>query len=83
MRETRERQVELLERHFRQEEMLHALVQLCDMVGEQLPVKRQQSQGRTATRAQAEDVVDLVDKSDTQGNIPRFIIQTRFRERNN
>ena len=43
LRETKERVVELLERHFRQDEMLHALQQLSGMVVDPLPLKRQQS----------------------------------------
>ena len=40
MKETKERQTELLESHFRQEELLCALQQLGGVVGELLPVKR-------------------------------------------
>ena len=76
MRETKDRQVELIERHFRQEEMLHSLCQLCEMTGELLPVKRQQSKGRSATKAQAIDVVDLLEKLDMSDRLPRFIVQS-------
>ena len=66
--------MDLLERHFRQDEMIHALFQLCELVGELLPQKRQQSQGRTATRAQAKDVVKMVEKLDKGNRLPRFMI---------
>ena len=39
-------------------------------------MKRQQSQGRSATRAQAEDVVEILDKLDKIGGLPRFMIQS-------
>ena len=68
--------MELLERHFRQDEMLHALTQLCQEVLEPLPIKRQQSQGRSATKAQAEDVVELLEKLDNEARVPRFMIQS-------
>ena len=76
LRETKERQLELLERHFRQEEMLHALEQLCNVARKLLPLKRQQSQGRSASRAQAEDVVNLLEKLDKVDRLPRFMVQS-------
>ena len=54
--------------------MIHALFQLCGMVGEPLPVKRQQSFGRTATRAQAEDMVNLFERLDKANFLPRFTV---------
>ena len=39
-------------------------------------MKRQQSQGRSATKAQAEDLVDLLEKLDKNARLPRFLVQS-------
>jgi hypothetical protein len=75
-RETWVRQVELLDRHFRQDEMLHALVDLCMMRMLPPPTKRQQTVGKTATRSQAEDVVNYLKKLGDANNLPRFMVQS-------
>ena len=76
-RETMERQVELLERHFRQDEMYHALSEL-KIVKPEMPalVKRQQAVGKTATRVQAEDVVKTLKDLGDKDNLPRFTVQS-------
>ena len=77
LRETAERQVELIERNFRQDEMLGALRELETMV--KLPKavqKRQAGAGRSASRAQAEDVVSVMRVLSDQDKLPRFLIQS-------
>ena len=49
VRETANRQVELIERHFRQDEMLAALRELATLVGLPAPKQRQAGGSRTAT----------------------------------
>ncbi len=48
------------------------------MVYEPLPIKRQQShsQGRSATKAKAEDVVDMLAMIDKNDRLPRFFVQS-------
>ena len=72
-RETKDMQLELLERHLRQDEMINGLFQLCGMAGEPMPLKRQQSYARTATKAQAEYVVKLYEIFDKSNLPPRFM----------
>ena len=76
-RETMEQQVELVERHFRQDEMYHALSEL-KTVKPDMPalVKRQQTVGKTATRSQAEDVVKALKELGDKDNLPRFMVQS-------
>ena len=57
LRETADWQVDLLERHFRQDEMLAALKELAELTGLPKPKKRNPGAARSATKAQAEDVV--------------------------
>ncbi len=75
-RETRDRQVELLDRHFRQDEMFHALLDLrvCKLLTP--PIKRQHTANKTATKAQAEDVVDTLKELGDADNLPRFMVQS-------
>ena len=75
-RETWDRQVELLDRNFRQDEMLHALTDLCRMKMLEKPKKRQQTVGKTATRNQAEDVVNHLKLLGDENNLPRFMVQS-------
>ena len=75
-RESRNRQVELLERHFQQDEMLHALIELRLMKMLPPPVKRQHTASKTATKAQAEDVVDLLKTLGDNDNLARFMVQS-------
>ena len=75
-RETWDRQVELLDRNFRQDEMLHALTDLCRMKMLEKPKKRQQTVGKTATRNQAEDVVNHLMLLGDKNNLPRFMVQS-------
>ena len=78
LRETKERQVELQERHFsfRQEEMIYTLEQLCNVVLEPLPLMRQQSQGRSATRDQTDNVVNLLEKLYKLDRLACFMVQS-------
>ena len=55
-KETADRVIDLLERHFRHDEMYAALKELAEMLKKAPPPKRQGSNTRTATRAQAVDV---------------------------
>ena len=75
-RETIDQQVELLSRHFRQDEMLSALKDLRELVDLPPPVNRQPSAARTATKAQAEDVVNIFKLLGNQDKIPRFLVQS-------
>ena len=76
VRETANRQVELIERHFRQDEMLAALRELCTLVGLPAPKQRQAGASRTATWAQAEDVVAIIKQLGDQDKLPRFQVQS-------
>ena len=76
LRETANRQVDLLERHFRQDEMLAALRELNELVGLPAPKKRNPGGVRTATKAQAEDVVAVIKKLGDAEKLPRFNVQS-------
>ena len=76
LRETAARQVELLERHFRQDEMLAALRELETKVKIAKVVPRRAGVGRSSSRAQAEDVVIVMKQLSDQDNLPRFTIQS-------
>ena len=77
LRETVDRQVELLERHFRQDKMVAAQKELAVLLGK--PAKsvpmRSPGTGR-ATRAQAHDVVETLKKLSDQAKTPRFLVQS-------
>ena len=55
-KETADRVVELLERHFRQDEMYAAHKDLMEVMKRNKPSNRQQGAGRTAAKAQAMDL---------------------------
>ena len=76
VRETANRQVELIERHFRQDEMLAALRDLATLVGLPAPKQRQAGASRTATWAQAEDVVAAIKQLGDEDKLPRFQVQS-------
>ena len=76
LRETVARQVELLERHFPQDETLAALRKLETLVKIPKVQERRAGAGRTATRAQAEDIVNALKTLGDQDELPRFIIQS-------
>ena len=77
LRETVDRQVELLELHFRQDEMVSAQKELAVLLGK--PAKsvprRNPGTGR-ATRAQAQDVVETIKQLSDQAKTPRFLVQS-------
>ena len=75
-RETADRQGDLFERHFRQDEMLAALKELAGQA--KLPAQKQRQGGsnRTATKAQAEDVVAMIKKLGDEDRLPRFLVQS-------
>ena len=75
-RETAIRQVELVERHFRQDEMLASLTELAKLVGMSAPKKRTRGAAKTATRAQAEDVVAAIKQLGDEDKLPRFNVQS-------
>ena len=77
-RNTVNRQVELLSTHFRQDEMYAALKELMELVELSVPaiVKRQPTSARTATTAQAEDVVNIFKVLGDQDKLPRFLVQS-------
>ena len=75
-RDTNDRQVDLLERHFRQDEMLAALKELAEKAGLPAPKQRQGGNNRTATKAQAEDVVAMLKKLGDEDRLPRFLVQS-------
>ena len=59
-RETVEQQVELIGRHFSQSEMLGNQKELIKLVGLPAPRKRHPTAARTATKAQADDVLNAL-----------------------
>merc|ERR1719319_328205 len=76
LRETAARQVELLERHFRQDEMLAALKKLETLVTVPKVQERRAGTGRSASKAQAEDVVSMIKALGDRDELPRFLIQS-------
>ena len=77
MRESNGRQVELLERHFTQEQMCVALHDLNTTVGlAEQPKKRQPSREKTATTKQAEDLVKAIIYLGDNNKLPRFCVQS-------
>ena len=76
LRETAARQVELIERHFRQEEMLVALRELETMGKIPKVQPRRSGPNRSASKAQAEDVVSVMKQLGDKEELPRFIIQS-------
>jgi hypothetical protein len=77
LRETVDRQVELLERHFRQDEMLSAQKELAVLLGKpEKSVPRRNPGTGKATRAQAQDVVETLKQLSDQANTPRFLVQS-------
>ena len=76
LRETAARQAELIERHFRQDEMLAALRELETLVTMTKVQKRQAGAGRSASRAQAEDIVNVMKQLGDRDALPRFLIQS-------
>ena len=78
LRETADRQVELVERHFRQDEMLSSLKRLAEVVGPTCPkvTPRQGGANKTATRLQAEDVVTTLRKLGDLAKLPRLLVQS-------
>merc|ERR1719319_2072402 len=76
LRETAARQVELLERHFRQDEMLAALKKLETLVTVPKVQERRAGTGRSASKAQAEDVVSMLKVLGDRDELPRFLIQS-------
>ena len=75
-RETVNQQIELLERNFSQSEMLANLKELMELVGLPPPVKRQPTAARTATKAQAEDVVNAFKVLGDLDKLPQFLVQS-------
>ena len=78
LRETADRQVELVERHFRQDEMKNSLRKLVEVVGSDCPKvsDRKGGAGKTATRMQAEDVVNTIKKLGDLAKLPRLSVQS-------
>jgi hypothetical protein len=77
LRETVDRQVDLLERYFRQDEMVSAQKKLAVLLGNQAKsVPRRNPGTGSATRAQAQDVVETLKKLSDKANTPRFLVQS-------
>ena len=75
-KETKDRQVELLERHFRQDEVYSAHEAMNKLVKKKKPSKRYGGGAKTATRAQAEDLVEAMIELGNQERLPRFLVQS-------
>ena len=79
LRETGDRQVELLERHFRQEEMVYALRELAVLMGQtERPPLRNPGAGKkmTAPKAQAMDMVNTLEQLSDKAITPRILVQS-------
>ena len=77
LRETGDRQVELLERNFRQDEMVSAQKELAVLLGKpEKSVPRRNPGTGKATRAQAQDVVETLRRLSDKANTPRFLVQS-------
>ena len=75
-RETAERQTELLDRFFDQEQMKTALSKLEAATGKVKLTNRQNGASKTATRAQAEDVVAALKTLGDADLLPRLTVQS-------
>jgi hypothetical protein len=75
-REPPDRVVELLERHFRQDEMLAALRELAELLKRTAPHRRLPTAARTATKGQAQDVFDTLLQLGDEDKLPRFTVQS-------
>ena len=77
-RETEARQIELLERHFSQDQLKDAIQKLHDGVGNIVegPKNRQGNVSKTATRKQAEDLTGAFNKLGNKDKLPRFVVQS-------
>ena len=76
LRETVERQTELMQRFFDQEQMRTALSKLEAVTGLEKHKNRQNGANKTATRAQAEDVVAALKTLGDVARLPRLTIQS-------
>ena len=77
LRETHERQVELLSRFFDQEQMKTALTKLESVVTTMEKHKNRQNGAlKTATKAQAEDVAEAIKSLGDSNTLPRLTIQS-------
>ena len=75
-RESFGRQVELLERHFSQEQMFFALEKLFDLGDLPKTGKRKGGAAKTATMLQAEDVANAITFLGNKDKLPRFVVQS-------
>ena len=73
-KETADRVVELLERHFRQDEMYAAHKDLMDVMKRNKPSNKQQGAGRTAAKAQAMDLHGVLVELGDKDLLPRFVV---------
>jgi hypothetical protein len=77
LRETKDRQVELMERHFRQDEMVAAQTELALLLGNTEKIsKRGPAAGRSSTKGQAQDVVATLERLSNEATMPRFLVQS-------
>ena len=76
LRETAERQTELMSRFFDQEQMKTALTKLEAVTGLEKHKNRQNGALKPATRAQAEDVVAALKHLGDTDSLPRLTIQS-------
>ena len=76
IRETHDRQVELMERFFNQDQMNTALVKLECAAGLAKHTNRKNGAMKTATRAQAEDVVMALKTLGDEAALPRLTVQS-------
>ena len=76
IRETVERQTDLMERFFDQEQMKTALSKLEAVTGLERHKNRQNGASKTATRAQAEDVVAALKTLGDADRLPRLTVQS-------
>ena len=76
-RETLARQLELLERHFSQEQIKSAMWKLYNAVGiMEKPKNRNGSASRTATNMQAEDLTKAITDLGDKNKLPRFVVHS-------
>ncbi len=74
LREPNDCVVELMERNFRQDELFNASVELSLVCKLAPPARRTCSSKRTAAKAQAEDLLDMVTKMGDADKLPTFVI---------
>ena len=75
--ETTEKVVELVTKHFTQDEVIGGLRSIFELgIQFEFPPRRNPSQGRSAVKAQAMDLVRILEDLTNQDRLPKFVIHS-------